>query len=537
LSSATQTDRRFPFGAPDGTPRDGIDDPLKDFVRVGGSQFSLGLGMPENDRKARVIVGRKGAGKTLYLRRLQRAASKDSSLYADAWQTAHPPTSEVIRVYDLARDAGHAVEMWEMIWSGAVYRSVASHLLCAPRLRPVTERVADELREELAALGCKAMRRISPPAHQVQEILYEQRTLQSLERYLSHPAWHRVELIVQEVLGDAPPVCLYLDALDEHFERAPKQWLACQLGLCRLVLFLAEEFPRIHVVITIRDLVYSALQASEHRMRYKRMERIRTLDWNCPAIDRLLRSKISNLPEELFVGHADAGSDVERWLGLKEIANAGASPDRAGNAEDAKEYLLRHTRLIPRDLVQLGNALCHAIDEARDDGVDFLSHDAIHRAVSGVARDAGIEELLVVANHITTTWMPPRSAEMGIVESFTPGDQPDHKERTLQEYVRDRLSALIRAVKVDRVPRKQFQQFLGEARDAFGDKVDIASLLWQHGLVGYIDGPRKAGKPVFYSAIDKNDMTLADDHSAYAFHPIMIDAIPLTGIGEVVRAF
>jgi hypothetical protein len=537
VRSLTQSDRLFPFGVPDGTPQEGGEDPLKDFVRVRGKQFAHGLGMAEDDRKARVIVGRKGAGKTLYLRRLQRSARGDGSLYADAWQTDHPPTSEVIRVYDLARSADGATELWERIWLRALLRSVASHLLCARRLRSAAEPIADELRAALNDLQC-SFRRPSPPSHQVEEILFGHQHLTSLEDYLDRPVWRTLEAVVKEALTDSPPVCLYLDALDEHFERAPKQWLACQLGLCRLVLRMADQFPRMHVVIAIRDLVYSALQASEHRTRYQRMERIRTLDWNYAAINRLLEVKIDQLPEDYLIGCADASTPIERWLGLRTIMNAGKSRDRAGQREDVKEYLLRHTRLIPRDLVQMGNAICHILDKAHDDDEAFLSHDAIHQAVRSVARDAGAEELLVVANHITTTWMPRFSVEMGIESSFLPSENvAETDDYSLQRHVRDHLRRLLKVLREDRVPRKRFELFLATARADFGDGLDLGSLLWQHGLVGYVDGPRKTGRPVFYSAIDENQMTLSTQHDAYVFHPIMIDAVPLTGVGDIVRTF
>ncbi len=527
----------FPFGVPDGTPQEGGEDPLKDFVRVRGKQFAQGLGMAEDDRKARVIVGRKGAGKTLYLRRLQSAARSNRSLYADAWQTDHPPTSEVIRVYDFARSASDATELWERIWRRALLRSAASHLLCAPRLRPAAAPISEELVTTLAALRC-SFQRPSPPSHQVEEIVFGHQYVGELEGYLNLPAWRTLEAIVKEALLESPPLCFYLDALDEDFERAPKQWLACQLGLCKLVLRMADQFPRMHVVIAIRDLVYSALQRSEHRTRYQRMERIRTLDWNYAAIERLLTVKLESLPEEYQLGADDAGSAVERWLGMPMIANSGKSRDRAGQPENAKEYLLRHTRLIPRDLVQLGNAICHAIDQAHDDDLQFLSHDAIHKAVGSVARNAGTEELLVVANHITTTWMPPRSVDMGIETTYVSADTPiDEHESTLQHVVRDLLRRQIKALREDRVSRRRFEQFSAEIRGMFGETVDIASLLWQHGLVGYIDGPRKTGRPVFYSAIDENELTLSTDHDAYAFHPIMIDAMSLTGVGNVVRTF
>ena len=178
------------------------------------------------------------------------------------------------------------------------------------------------------------------------------------------------------------------------------------------------------------------------------------------------------------------------------------------------------------------------LDKAHDDGESFVSHHALHQAVRAVSRDAGLEELLVVANHITTTWMPRFSVEMGIESSFLPSTELARTaDDSLQRHVRDHLRRLLKSLREDRVSRKRFEHFIATARGDFGDAVDISSLLWQHGLVGYIDGPRKTGKPVFYSAMDENQMTLTTEHDAFALHPIMIDAVGLTGVGDIVRAF
>ena len=156
-----------------------------------------------------------------------------------------------------------------------------------------------------------------------------------------------------------PPLCFYLDALDEHFERAPVQWLACQKGLCRQVLQLSDVFPRLHVVISVRDLVFAALSDSEHLTRYKRTYKIRALDWDYSAISHLFEHKLKHLPREYQL-QRNAVDPVERWLGIRAILVCGLGGRQ--REEPVKDYLLRHTRstVIPRDLVQLGNALCGA---------------------------------------------------------------------------------------------------------------------------------------------------------------------------------
>ena len=59
-----------PFGNPDGSRAD-IEDVISEFVDFGGNPAYGHLATRANDSMVRVIVGKLGAGKTVYLRRLQ----------------------------------------------------------------------------------------------------------------------------------------------------------------------------------------------------------------------------------------------------------------------------------------------------------------------------------------------------------------------------------------------------------------------------------------------------------------------------------
>src|ERR1700761_6261022 len=59
-----------PFGNPDGSRAD-IEDLINEFVDFGGDPAFGHLATRANDSMVRVIVGKLGAGKTVYLRRLQ----------------------------------------------------------------------------------------------------------------------------------------------------------------------------------------------------------------------------------------------------------------------------------------------------------------------------------------------------------------------------------------------------------------------------------------------------------------------------------
>ena len=536
----------YPFGLPDGKPGDVEGrDPLDDFVPVTGRSNRRDLGMDADERRVRIIVGRKGAGKTLYLRRLQATAALDKSLYVDKWRIDLPSTPDVIRVYDISSSAIDAVERWEKIWSRAILRSLVSHLLHAPQLRErirsarsLLETGWDHIYTDYGAC--------SSPYNEAANIFYERfgkgRPVEArnLDEYLADPLWNTLEETLAPIVSECPVICFYLDALDGHFESVPIKWLACQKGLCLQVMHLADKWPRLHVVITIRDLVYTALKSGEHRTRLERNERIRLLDWDEAAIDELLRVKIDGLhPDHLLL--RDASNPIERWLGLRRIRNSSNDKVRGRDPETLRGYLLRHTRLIPRDIVQLGNALCGAIDDARDRGTPSLVEASIRKTVSDVAAGAGDEELMIVANHITTAGMPPWSVEMGIEELYYRQLEEDRGEEglTWQHFLRDHLLGGLRELREDRFTTHKLKRFLEFCQPQING-ADVVSILWQHGLLGYIDGRgmRTRGQPIFYSSINTSPMYLAQNRSAYALHPIMIDTVgpPMKGIGEVVRA-
>src|SRR6266550_6138364 len=128
-----------PFGNPDGSRAD-IEDVIKEFVDFGGNPAYGHLATRANDSMVRVIVGKLGAGKTVYLRRLQDFQSRQDSVYADVPQQGLPKTEVVVKACQWFSDRV-LVEKWMQIWERAIMRCLASHLLCRPELR-------QQLREE-----------------------------------------------------------------------------------------------------------------------------------------------------------------------------------------------------------------------------------------------------------------------------------------------------------------------------------------------------------------------------------------------------
>src|SRR5205823_1943848 len=158
---------------------------------------------------------------------------------------------------------------------------------------------------------------------------------------------------------------------------APMYWLTFQKGLFHAVMELLREPEfggRLHVVACVRDVVYSNVLRSEHAGRYRDEPHIRVLNWDPVAIRGLLDAKIAKLGAAYRMDSRVDG--VAGWLGVSEIEN----PLR-GIRERVDDYLLRHTRLLPRDIVVIGNGLSREVAAAREQGLTALPAETIWRVV------------------------------------------------------------------------------------------------------------------------------------------------------------
>src|SRR6476659_9233715 len=228
-----------PFGNPDGSRAD-IEDVLHEFVDFGGNPAYGPLATRANDSKVRVIVGKLGAGKTVYLRRLQDFQAHQDSVYADVPQQSLPKTEVVVKACQWFSDRV-LVEKWMQIWERAIMRSLASHLLCRPELRQqLRDEQADEIEHGYARL-LDDFRRPRSIYSQVRDIINQRHTAHQLSAYLDDPLWDDLEDLLGDVVGQCKPIYFYLDALDEEFSHAPMYWLKCQEGLFYQVMRLLRD--------------------------------------------------------------------------------------------------------------------------------------------------------------------------------------------------------------------------------------------------------------------------------------------------------
>lgn len=510
--------KTFPFGNPEGSRSD-IQDVIEDFVTFDDFRFGPGLGTEPDKLSIRVIVGTKGSGKTVYLRRLQASASSDPSLYADVVSVEPPSTSNVVRFCQCFKQE-FLTEKWGKLWYCSIMCSVASHLLCSELSEKITDDQKEELQRYVGPLLPECAHALSIYS-QVVRIINAYHTDHQFSRYFDHPKWPELEALVVKIVRNLPPIYLFVDSIDEEYANAPMYWLRCQQGLFfRTMRFLQDPRlgGRLHVTVCLRDQVLSSILMGEHANRYRDDPHIRFLAWNYSAARFFLEQKLLRLPEQYFMREPNGASPAERWLGISKIQNLGRNIK-----EDIVPYLLRHTRLLPRDIVMLGNHLCREIRRAKAHGGD-LRQEWIRKTVRDQAIGFGNEQLAICASQIISSGMPSDAARQGYSEIYTGDDE-------YRNYIRDKLKEIILAIGRDRFSRSELQAATALAKQEFGNTSNAFSVLWQNRLLGYVDRTPDGTRQVFFSERDVAHFKLPQDREEYLFHSCIIDSVGVRSVG------
>jgi hypothetical protein len=502
-----------PWGVPEGARA-----PITDgFVEFDVALGALGLATRRDDRSARVLVGKKGSGKTLYLRRFQDAADKELSVYADVIHQDPPSTELVMQMGDWF-GADLLTEKWMAVWKAAILQAAATHLQHSEELG---DYVDVSLRQRLERYAEQLYPGVDSPRSVyacVSELIGRHERGHHLTHTLMHGAWRDLEYHISRALQNAPPICFYIDAVDEEYGKAPSHWLRCQKGLFYQVMRFLRDGRlggRLHIVICIRDVVFSSVLRSEHATRYRLDPHIRALAWDAASIRFFVQEKLDALPARYFAD-PDAPRTWRSFIGVDTVHNTARRCD-----ERIEDYLLRHTRLIPRDVVELGNLFCRLIDQRP--GVPITNSD-IEAAVRKAARWYGSEQLGICANQLKADQTPAHAVDHHYSESYTAADE-------WSRGVHGQLEDIIGVLPGDQFGPDVLADLAQSGLRAFGPQTDVVSVLWQNGLIGYADTRRGDGSWVFYGLDDMDAFHMPLHEERYALHPCVIDATGVRGSG------
>jgi len=482
---------------------------LHRFVDFGDTALYGDLAIRPNDATVRVVVGKLGAGKTVYLRRLRDFQRRQDSVYADVPQQSLAATDEVIKVCQWYRPEV-LEQKWKLLWKRAILRALSSHLLRAPELSPHVPRPMSGEIETMYSVVAGASRRPHSVYAELLQIIHSANTANQLDRILNAPLWDDFEDLLGEAMRACPPVFFYLDGVDEEFSSAPIYWLQCQKGLFYEVMTLLRDARfggKLHVVVSIRDLVFSSVLRSEHAPRYIGEPHIRLLNWTHDSLCFFLDRKLEALGDEYFASGPPDVPSCEAWLGSRSL-------DQDPNSGSVTDYLLRHTRLIPRDLVSLGNALCVETRAARRRGQGGVSRDRLRDVVSAAARRFGNSQVAQCSSQIAADMMPDGAGQYELSDVYTAGTYVRRIEADLRD--------IVQTVDTARFSVKELSSLRELAYSVWAGSTDLPSVLWQNGLLGY---ESQTGKITFYSLGQADEFHLPEDVSAFTFHPCLLASV------------
>jgi hypothetical protein len=503
------------FGQPDGAISN-IDTFQDDFVDL-PSRYG-GIARDPADARVRVVVGQLGTGKSLYLRRMQDATKHaNDSVYSDSIQLNSVLTSEDLASFSTRLKSRGNTENWKVLWRRAIFRSVASHVCTQPEFASaMTEEAHQRLMTCNGLLG--SLQSPRSPMHVAKEIITENASAPILRKYLSESLWTDAEYAITNVLRNGPAIFLYLDHLDNNFRWAPTLWSECQRGLFYTVMdFLREDTLRnkLHVIITIRDMTYASIRASEHAPRYLDPTHINLMSWNWDSMTYLLTEKLARLPEEYFVDPDDRSPGS--WLGMKIVRNARPS---AGE-EEVGDYVLRHTRLVPRDLITLGNRIC---DEIRGVGHKEFTEESLREIVSVCAHDSAKSQIAQAANQVLSDLMPEDAVRNSYEHFYL---QPNSY---VEKDAADKIVDCIDGTGSEVLTRDALHHMNAAATEAFAAPVVLTDVLWQNGLLGVLSqkpGGHTAAR--FFSIAGEGgagSRLPLSQQSSWIWHPILFDIAP-----------
>lgn len=473
------------------------------------------IGRPIDEyTRTRVVVGSQGVGKTLFLRRLQAHFEKDDSVLSAraVLETSELDTNTVIRFSQLFRKSANS-ENWTFVWKCAIYLAASRAVLADhPRWGAVPEDVISHLTELLDDLLPDATYR-----NPVDITAFLTRGISGntdWDRFRNNSCWIDLRETLRDALKHSREVYLFLDAIDDNFKYAPSYWMQCQRGLFYAVMHAMRNDTidnKLHVVISIRDLVFTSVLQSEHGRRYASDVEITPLTWTTAAAVEFLGKKVAQLSPDLFPHSVEPS--ITSFLGREAIWN-----EQRDMAEPIEQYLIRHTKLSPRDIILLGNGILIA---ARRENVmpQDLSDAVLRRAVSLASRLAASEALAQVANQVVTNALPWNSSKFNYTESMT-------TEYDSDGLVREICSVLL-LLDTELFDRDVAARLSAEADKRFGSGANLLDVLWQHRLIGVL----RDGGASFYDGVEDGRFTLPDG-PLYILHSILLDVLPTV---EVMR--
>lgn len=514
-----------PLGPEDAFGRQQDDIELS-FIDV-GALTALGA-LPKNPTDVRVLVGRKGSGKTHVLRHIEhqsRAAGKivsvetlDENFFSD----------NALIPFRGNLDPANAVTFWLNCWRAAVLSASLSYFTCRRADAKAKKALADfgrtvaDLKEQFQPFIFNDVEFPFGPVSALKRIIGRFKSGHSAQTAFRNIDFSSSEYEVGQLLHVFGDIHFLIDGIDEFAWIDPRTWLEPQLGLFKLAFMqqvTRSNIKRTYLTITLRNYVYSHALRDTQRDRVQIGAGVFPLIWDYDAAETFLNTRlnqISNIPfarANLLQGDRP----LAEWLGFGDFV-----PRKRGQRETVEYYLLRHTRCSPRHVIKLFTHLCQKQNRLalKNDQVTDLDFQDVIREQS---REIAIGTLRTASEELL---------------SFVRFSDQALENRALREAARAyrievmeiALKDAIASCKIEIVSRQLLRDNLEIALDGLAEDQSAAAMvrlaedtLWRSGVVAYAATERD--QPIWrftWSEYEVGLGRLPDHIDTVGFHPAIV---------------
>lgn len=517
----------FPFGNPDASRVD-----LNPMHKLKETYIDLTKSETRNKRKkeinvdpaVRIILGRKGSGKTLYLRGIHdycknRQEVDETGIYVSDIDNTNRSTDSVIKITYWYSRSSERTNKWRDIWEKIIYKTLWTHIMYSNALNKnlsYKNLSQSELVDYFKATYPNIFPDTKMPVSllsQFHHTINQFNTPKHLESYLKHSEWPDLEHELEKILPQLPPSYFFIDQIDDDLMAGPQAWLHCSVGLFKVIMQLinSPKFGgRLHIVACFREMVYAHLLASENGDRIISDAKIKVLKWDESRALFFLRKKIELMPKEIYQSKISTDDPIRDFFGFDKM-----TVKRNGEEmeEDISSYIIRHTLSLPRDIINIGNIFYNKMHETSK---VILPKDALREAVHIVAKQIAVINLSIAAMFITNNWLSYSSADDGTIDSV--------KDINSTKVIFSQLSDIILKINCDRFTKRKFITIIEGEKFKELITENPFEALYQAGLLGYEHTyDNGVTKTKFFSESRSTNLKLSPHIKNFVFHSCLID--------------
>jgi hypothetical protein len=504
MSRDNEVSQNGPFGKADGANEERSSFiTFKDSGRFGHLEWS------DSGLRERFFTGRRGSGKSRYWsQQMQLAEAGNFFVIKQGIESVN-----VDDMRDIHRNIGDSASIesiWIELWMISIQFSIATNIINHEAIKEVLTAEEKRIYREILIqnLGYPVIPKSVVEC--LNALLHGASfSKSSIEHRITKAKMIPIRHYNQKICKHLPPICMGLDAIDITFRYAPAESCAMQCALLLLLNRLLSDPDynnRLHIFITVRDVVFSKFLDHDQAEIYSNQTHWKMLGWNKEACLFFFEKKIGMLPRDMLK-NPNSQNVFDKWLGVSSIWN----PVREAS-EEISDFLLRHTRHLPREIVEIGNALCHAISSSSN----VVDKNEIWNIIVKESYRIGDRAIEVMFDSII--------ALQGLYY-----ENQNFREIYVANLKRG-CKKFMESVGRERISKEMLKAgdlaFSSEIGD-ISQEISFSQHLWQHGLIGYEFEYQNVPKVTrFYQLIESSSVSNKHDlpyASYYILHASLLE--------------